>query len=270
MAAFERVRSGMEGLDGALDSIRLGDNVVWQVSSVDEYRRVAIPFARQALADGRRLVYVRFAAHPPILAEDPRVETHELDPALGFESFTGEVHRIIAEAGREAFYVFDCLSGLQTAWSADLMMGNFFVVTCPYLFELDTVAFFCLLRREHSYATVARIRETTQILIDLHTDAETLYAHPLKVWKRYSPTMFLPHRLDPESVSVGVDVGDHFLVRPSSSVAKKTDADFRISFARRSSRFSRSSSSTRWTPARLRPSLVSSWMRRSSSMSASL
>lgn len=199
MAAFERVRSGMEGLDGALDSIRLGDNVVWQVSSVDEYRRVAIPFARQALADGRRLVYVRFAAHPPILAEDPRVETHELDPALGFESFTGEVHRVIAEAGREAFYVFDCLSGLQTAWSADLMMGNFFVVTCPYLFELDTVAFFCLLRREHSYATVARIRETTQILIDLHTDAETLYAHPLKVWKRYSPTMFLPHWLEPES-----------------------------------------------------------------------
>ena len=33
-----------------------------------------------------------------------------------------------------------------------------------------------------------------------------------------------------------------FLVRPSSSVAKKSDADFRISFARRSSRFSRSSS----------------------------
>lgn len=199
MAAFERVQSGMPGLDGALDSIRLGDNVVWQVSSVDEYRRVAIPFARQAIAAGRHLVYVRFAAHPPILDEDPRVETHEINPALGFESFTGEVHRVIAEAGKEAFYVFDCLSGLQTAWAADLMMGNFFVVTCPYLFELDTVAYFCLLRREHSYATVARIRETTQILIDLHTDGETLYAHPLKVWKRYSPTMFLPHRLNPES-----------------------------------------------------------------------
>ena len=42
-------------------------------------------------------------------------------------------------------------------------------------------------------------------------------------------------RLDPEAVTVLVDVGDHFLVRPSSSVAKKTDADLRISFARRNS-----------------------------------
>jgi hypothetical protein len=48
-------------------------------------------------------------------------------------------------------------------------------------------------------------------------------------------------RLDPEAVPVGVDVGDHVLRRPSSSVAKKSDADRRISLARRSSNFSRSS-----------------------------
>jgi len=42
--------------------------------------------------------------------------------------------------------VFDSLSDLQVAWSTDLMMGNFFCVTCPYLFELDTVALFPVLR----------------------------------------------------------------------------------------------------------------------------
>jgi hypothetical protein len=52
-------------------------------------------------------------------------------------------------------------------------------------------------------------------------------------------------RLDPESFAMGIDVGDHFLVRPSSSVAKIIDADFKISFARRSSLTSRSSSFTR-------------------------
>ena len=68
-------------------------------------------------------------------------------------------------------------------------------------------------------------------------------------------------RLDPVLAAVLVDVGDHLLVRPSSSVAKKSDADFKISFALRSSRFSRSSSfsrarSSEVTPAR-RPSSTS-------------
>ena len=38
MAAFEKVKSGMPGLDSVLDYIRLGDNVVWQVTDLEEYR----------------------------------------------------------------------------------------------------------------------------------------------------------------------------------------------------------------------------------------
>lgn len=199
MPAFDRISSGLPGLDHILDCIRLGDNLVWQVDSVDEYRAVATPFARQALADGRTTIYIRFAPHAAVLDPLPGLTIHRLDPSRGFESFTGNLHRIIAAAGRDAFYIFDSLSELQTAWAADLMMGNFFVVTCPYLFELDTVAWFCLLRQRHSYDTIARIRETTQILIDLFADNGCLYIHPLKVWKRYSPTMFFPHRYQLEA-----------------------------------------------------------------------
>ena len=195
MAAFDKIDSGFDGLDRTLDWIRLGDNVVWQVSSVDDYRQMVLPFARRAIADGRDLHYIRFAPHPPLLESQPNLSIHELDPGEGFETFTGEVHRIVADAGIDAFYVFDCLSELQTAWAADLMMGNFFMVTCPFLFELDTVAWFCLLRNRHSFDTIARIRETTQLLIDLYHDDDCLYVHPLKVWQRFSPTMFFPHRL---------------------------------------------------------------------------
>jgi hypothetical protein len=73
------------------------------------------------------------------------------------------------------------------------MIGNFFMITCPYLFELDTIAYFCLLRDKHSYRTIARIRETTQLLLDLYSFEGNFHVHPLKVWNRYSPTMFLPH-----------------------------------------------------------------------------
>ena len=73
------------------------------------------------------------------------------------------------------------------------MVGNFVMVTCPYLFELDTIAYFAILRNYHSFQTVARIRETTQLLLDVYNFNDNYYVHPLKVWKRYSPTMFLPH-----------------------------------------------------------------------------
>ena len=44
------------------------------------------------------------------------------------------------------FMYLTVLSELQTAWATDLMMGNFFRVTCPFLFTLDTVAFFPIIR----------------------------------------------------------------------------------------------------------------------------
>lgn len=73
------------------------------------------------------------------------------------------------------------------------MMGNFFRVTCPYLFELDTVAYFPLIRGRHSFDAVARIRDTTQLLLDVYSNEKYVYLHPLKVWNRYSDRMFLPH-----------------------------------------------------------------------------
>jgi hypothetical protein len=91
------------------------------------------------------------------------------------------------------FYVFDCLSDLQSAWATDLMLGNFFSVTCPYLFDLDTIAYFAIIRNNHSFKTVARIRETTQLLIDVYNTESSVYIHPLKVLNRYTPTMFFPH-----------------------------------------------------------------------------
>jgi len=104
----------------------------------------------------------------------------------------------VRDEGRDVFYVFDCLSDLLLAWATDLMIGNFFVITCPYLFELNTVAYFAILRSRHSFKTVARIRETTQVLLDVYNNDDKVCVHPLKAWKRYTPTMFLPHILEGE------------------------------------------------------------------------
>ena len=192
MVSFSRVSSGIQGLDEVLNYLRSGDNVVLQVDDIEDYRCFVLPFVEEALRNNERVVYMRFARHAPLL--DPgRVTVYKLNADTGFESFSTQVHNIIRQEGRDVFYVFDSLSDLLLAWATDLMIGNFFVITCPYLFELNTVAYFAILRGRHSFKTVARIRETTQILLDIYNYQGRICVHPLKAWHRYTPTMFLPH-----------------------------------------------------------------------------
>ncbi|HOK07415.1 MAG TPA: PEP/pyruvate-binding domain-containing protein [Syntrophales bacterium] len=201
MLVYSPVTSGLKGLDKIIGSLQTGDNVVLQVDDMEDYRFFVGPFVRAALAKGRRVVYMRFAHHPPLLAGEGGVVTYRLNAERGFESFSTQVHNIVRQEGRDVFYVFDSLSDLLLAWATDLMIGNFFVITCPYLFELNTVAYFALLRGRHSFKTVARIRETTQVLLDIYNYQGRICVHPLKVWNRYSPTMFLPHILEGDDSS---------------------------------------------------------------------
>jgi hypothetical protein len=185
--------TGLPSLDRVLEGLIDGDNVVWQVGSIQDYVPFVRPYIEEALLRDRKIVYFHFERHEELISPDPRIETHRLDPAAGFETLTAEIHRVIARAGRGAYYLFDCLSDLAADWYSDMMLGNFFQVTCPYLRELDTIAYFALLRRRHSYRAVAAIRDTTQLLLDVHRHEGALYVHPLKVFQRYSPTMYLPH-----------------------------------------------------------------------------
>ncbi|MBR0104659.1 MAG: phosphoenolpyruvate synthase, partial [Firmicutes bacterium] len=204
MAAFEKTKSGIPMMDEALNYIRLGDNVVWQVPSLNEFRFLAERFANQAIADGRNLIYIRFAGHEPILTPRPGLRIEQVELSHRFETFTVNIHNLIEREGYDAFYVFDCLSELEEAWATDLMMGNFFHLTCPYLFILDTVAFFPIIRGRHSFDAIATIRDTTQLFLDVYTDADEFYVRPMKVWNRYSQTMFQPHRLGKEDLSFKV------------------------------------------------------------------
>ncbi len=201
---LNRVSTGIDSLDQVIDYLRLGDNVVWQLNDISDYRRMVIPFVQRALVDQYKVLYIQFSGYSPVLegdSLDPRIEVHALSADRGFESFATELHQIITNAGRKAFFVFDCLSDLLNQWSSDLMVGNFFRITCPYLFELDTVAYFAIMRGEHTFDTIARIRDTTQLLIDLYHQEQRIYIHPLKVWQRYSSTMFLPHKMENDQLS---------------------------------------------------------------------
>jgi hypothetical protein len=198
MTPYTRISTGMNGLDEILNYLQMGDNVVFQVDDVEDYKKFVDPYVKSVLARNQRLVYMRFANHPALLEPNKKIKVYKLNANKGFESFSTQVHNIVRDEGRDVFYVFDCLSDLLMAWATDLMIGNFFVITCPYLFELNTVAYFAILRSRHSFKTVARIRETTQVLLDVYNNNGKICVHPLKAWKRYTPTMFLPHIMEGE------------------------------------------------------------------------
>lgn len=188
MAPFERIKSGIPAMDTALDNIRLGDNVVWRVSDLSQFKQFAEPFVRQAIRDGRNLIYVRFAEHEPLFEPMKGLKIVPIELSHRFETFTISIHNLIEKEGFDAFYVFDCLSELEEAWSTDLMMGNFFHLTCPFLFQLDTVAYFPVIRGRHAFDAIAQIRDTTQLFLDVFDagpgSPAPLFVRPEKVWNQ--------------------------------------------------------------------------------------
>lgn len=187
------ITTGWESLDLIIDHLRAGDNVVFQVDKIESYQKLVSHFVNSLISRNERVIYMRFARHTPLLEPRSQIDIHHLKVDQGFESFSAQVHSIVTREGKGAHYVFDSLSDLLHVWATDLMIGDFFYITCPYLFELNTIAYFTIFRNRHSYKAIARIRETTQILIDLYTYKRQLCIHPLKVQHRYSPTMFFPH-----------------------------------------------------------------------------
>ena len=187
------IKSGSSQLDRLLQGLRPGDNVVWQIDRLEDYSHFAELFTEQAIRNGSVCVYFRFAPHPPVVKKRSGLTIFEIDPTPGFDYFSSKVHEIIERQGKDTHYIFDNLSALVSEWATDELLANFYQVTCPYIFELNDLAYFALIRGRHSHSTIARIRDTTQILLDVyHIDGST-YIHPLKVWGRYSPQMFLPH-----------------------------------------------------------------------------
>ena len=186
--------TGLPGLDRTLLGLRPGDNVVLQVNDLADYRPLVDPFVAAALRERKPLVYFRFARHQPLLTRRPGLRICRLHPEAGFERFITEILDIIEEEGRGACYVFDCLSELAVDWYSDRMLGNFFMLACPYLFQLDTIAYFALLRNHHSPVATDAITSTAQVVVDIYRHEGRRYIHPLKVDKRYSPNLYMLHQ----------------------------------------------------------------------------
>src|SRR5690606_31048094 len=176
-----------------LRGIEPGDNIVWEVDTIEEYEELVGPYVAAAKASGRRLIYFRFAEHPPLIDAEDAAEVCRVDTSAGFEKVVRQIHEVIERAGTRVLYVFDCLSHLADRWISDQSLGNFFMLTCPRLRDLDTVTYFAIYRDKHSLYGLEPIRQTTQFLLDVFRLDLRLYVRPVKVQHRSREAMNTIH-----------------------------------------------------------------------------
>jgi len=112
------------------------------------------------------------------------------------------------------------------------MLGNFFVLTCPRLWDLETVTYFALYRNYHASFALNPITETTQFLLDVFRHENTIYVRPIKVQHRSTHSMNTIHAWE----------GDQFRPITSSTIISELlvssrwpglRADTRLGFWRR-------------------------------------
>lgn len=210
-ALIARATTGWPGLDEVLCGLEPGDNIVWGVEYIEDYRRLVVPYEQAAEQLGLRRIYFRFGRHAPLLDEKPGLDIHRLDPSRGFEVFVRDVHRVIEACGLGTVYIFDLLSDLADAWLSDQAVGNFFVLTCPRLLDLRTFTYFAITRDAHSDHAMEPVRETTQFFLDVFTLDGECYIRPLKV----------PYRSIQAMNTVHVQRGERLLPVEESSILSR-------------------------------------------------
>jgi signal transduction histidine kinase len=216
--------TGSPQLDALLEELRAGDNVVFYTDRPEDY----IPFVAAELCAVRDtpqdLVYVRVSGmFDELLATMPEVQVLDLGLAPSGANLVDWLNTRADAIGPRVVYLFETLSTLRPRLRHEAALRDFFLGTCPYLYRLDTVAYWGLTRGEYSATTIAAIKDCTQIFVQVRSETaelgETaepgaaaeysgrhdLMITPVKVWGRYSEAMFRPHRVslagDPASLT---------------------------------------------------------------------
>ncbi len=189
--------TGIRSLDGIIERVVLGDNIVWLVSSPEQYDYFAARFVQHCTDSGVELTYVHFEARIDYskLPGTQRIAVVEVDLSRDRQAVMEELEDRIRVGSSGAHYLFDNLSVLCEGWDDEDLLVEFFRTICPLLFDMEAVAYFALLRGKQSNRAVAKIRDTTQILLDVYEEQGRVFLQPIKVWDRYSETMFHPHVL---------------------------------------------------------------------------
>ncbi len=198
--------TGIETLDDLLEGLRAGDNVVFHISTLEQFA----PFVRALLRHCRRgahkVIYVKVDGSLQHLMRDlPDGSVFDM-AVFGHDrqTLTAEFKRYLLQTEKYTYWIFDNFAVIKSVLGSEEALKEFFLEICPLLYELETIAYWPLLKGQHAAEIVAAIRDCTQVFLDLSTRGANVFIKPIKVWGRYSETMFIPHRVILEDGSLRI------------------------------------------------------------------
>lgn len=235
---MNKMLSGISDLDSLIDSLYVGDNVVWEVEAGTSSETFMLNFIGQSFIENGNVIYVSFNKSPhSILRKIGKIPSREnfilldcftsgkgkndrtfvkfyedqtetnvikVEDPRDIGSFTTVLNSIEDSLPPGTRYVFDSLTGMQDLWGDENNTYKFFTYLCPRLYDLGTVAYWILEKEAHSQAFKANLRHITQVVLDLYKRKDKLYIKALKLEGRQSREAFKPHlyEIDGKKVSI--------------------------------------------------------------------
>ncbi len=233
-----KILSGINDLDHLIDSLYVGDNVVWEVEAGTSSEIFMLNFVRQSFSENQNVIYVSFNKSPhSVLEKIGKIPSKEnfilldcftsgkgkndrtfvkfyenhtdtdvikVDNPGDIANFTTVLNSLEDNLPPGTRYVFDSLTGMQDLWGDENSTYKFFTYLCPRLYDLGTVAYWILEKEAHSQAFKANLRHITQVVLDLYKRKDKLYIKALKLEGRHSREAFKPHpyEIDGKRISI--------------------------------------------------------------------
>lgn len=207
------ISTGTRYLDKLVGGIRLGDNVVWQISNAVPVEYFIKSFFTISNAFQNTVIYVNFNCSPHALCK--RYEeiftnynfividafTHgkgNSDPVFldfyqnetdfdvskitcikdprDIKSFTTTMNQIQRNNRDGSFYIFDSLTGMNELWKDERAVLDFFAFACPKLYEMNTIAYWVLEQEAHTREFIAGLTHITQVVLSICNTNSDYYA----------------------------------------------------------------------------------------------
>jgi len=237
-----KIYSGITDLDNLIDSLYVGDNVVWEVDAGTAPEIFVLNFMQQSFSESRDVIYISFNKSPQTIfqkiGEIPSKEKFilldcftsgkgkndraftkfydnkfdfnviKVDDPRNIDNFTSLLNSLEDKFQSGGRYVFDSLTGMQDLWGDENRTYKFFTYICPRLYDLGTVAYWILEKEAHSQAFKANLRHITQVVLDLYKRRDKLYIKALKLDGRSNREAFKPHPYE-------IDINKKIVITPT-------------------------------------------------------
>ena len=235
---MQKISSGVKNLDSLIDSLHIGDNIVWEVDAGTSYDVFVQNFIRQSFHEAQTIVYVSFNSSPqsvlsrikyflpsdPFILfdcftsgkgkndetflkfykEKPGLQIVRIEDPKNIDQFTHRLNQIEESLPPGARYVFDSLTGMQDLWGNEDDTYKFFTYMCPRLYDLETVAYWILEKDAHSQKFKANLRHITQVVFELYRRREELYIKAHKLEGRQDREAFKPHSYEIKASDIAI------------------------------------------------------------------